>query len=59
MSEFDRGFYCALAMYLKENGHDRGIESLFSCNGGASNAVNADKEDQEIFIQYGLMEGKS
>lgn len=56
-TKFARGYFCAVAVALKEEGNPTTlVRSLFSCGGGAKGALEADPEDQEVFREHGMME---
>ena len=52
-SEWERGYYCAVAALLREEGHlTTAVRSLYAQGG---NACAADAEDKALFVQHGLM----
>lgn len=54
--DFARGYFCAVAVLLRETGcPDTHIRSLFSQGG---DAAKADAEDVELFTQHGLLTQK-
>ncbi len=55
-SDFIRGYYCAVAALLKEEGRNTSSESLFRQGGSEKEMVeNADEIDLETFRHYGLL----
>lgn len=52
-SQWVRGYFCAVAVLLREEGSvTPTVKSLFDQGG---NALEADVEDQELFRDHGLM----
>lgn len=52
-SDFERGYFCAVTVLLRECGHVTAeVRSLFSQGG---DAMLADKEDIALFVDYGLI----
>jgi len=50
--DWERGYFCAIAMYLKERGTVDAIgRDLYHAGGDPS---NADREDLDVFIECGL-----
>lgn len=58
-ADFIRGYYCAVAVLLKEEGLNTHSESLFR-QGGSKAAILlcADKQDIETMKQHGLFDDK-
>lgn len=55
-SRWVNGYFCAVATALREEGAPGAIvRSLFAQGGGATEAVNADPLDVELFREHGLM----
>ena len=53
--EWERGYYCAVAAVLRENGFaDTFVRKLFEQGGGAPE--HADAEDVALFREHGLMQ---
>jgi hypothetical protein len=54
--EWARGWFCAVAYYLRENCkpgvHDTAAKSMFN---GCNHPEDADIEDRDTFKQHGLM----
>jgi len=51
--EWSRGYYCAVAVLLREEGHATpAVRSLYSQGGGTK---FADAEDVALFAQHGLV----
>lgn len=56
VNDFSRGYFCAVAVALKEEGTvTTRVQSLFDCGGGALGAEVADPQDRELFREHGLM----
>ncbi len=54
--EFTRGYYCAVAVAIKESGLDTITKSLFNQGGSEEQILAAaDAEDIELFREYGLL----
>lgn len=55
-SDFERGFFCAVAVLLRESGvATTDVRNLFASGGGVLGAAQADPEDRALFIEHGLM----
>lgn len=53
MSEFARGFFCAVATLLKEDGPTTSVRSLLRQGG---DVMNADEDDFDLFLNTGLID---
>lgn len=52
-NEWCKGYYCAVAVLLREEGHvTPAVRSLFDQGGGAE---NADPDDISLFREHGLL----
>jgi len=52
-NDFERGYYCAVAALLREEGNvTTSVRSLF---GSGGNPLNADQTDIDLFRKHGLL----
>jgi len=57
VADFERGYFCAVSVLLREVGAaETCVQSLFAQGGDAS---KADVEDIELFREHGLMPGRA